>query len=152
MFFFFFFFSSRRRHTRLTCDWSSDVCSSDLGPDRQAVPRDDDLPQSRQLCIRRPPGSRRSARDRRGRCEGSRDSTTGPEGRAGSALPNDRRIVTSEIYRADRSAETVSPSPPREPSLRDRSCSYLDRLAQTRGPSMIRAVQRTFWFRAFLYS
>src|SRR6266571_5998268 len=24
-----FFFSSRRRHTRLTCDWSSDVCSSD---------------------------------------------------------------------------------------------------------------------------
>src|SRR6516225_1636234 len=33
-YFFFFFFSSRRRHTRLTCDWSSDVCSSDLGPDR----------------------------------------------------------------------------------------------------------------------
>src|SRR4051812_3235758 len=30
VFFFFFFFSSRRRHTRLTCDWSSDVCSSDL--------------------------------------------------------------------------------------------------------------------------
>src|SRR5690242_21243208 len=29
-FFWFFFFSSRRRHTRLTCDWSSDVCSSDL--------------------------------------------------------------------------------------------------------------------------
>src|SRR5580698_2726872 len=28
----FFFFSSRRRHTRLTCDWSSDVCSSDLAP------------------------------------------------------------------------------------------------------------------------
>src|SRR5689334_24664535 len=29
-FFFFFFFSSRRRHTRWNCDWSSDVCSSDL--------------------------------------------------------------------------------------------------------------------------
>src|SRR6267143_1340428 len=26
----FFFFSSRRRHTRWNCDWSSDVCSSDL--------------------------------------------------------------------------------------------------------------------------
>src|SRR4030066_1598504 len=26
-----FFFSSRRRHTRFKCDWSSDVCSSDLG-------------------------------------------------------------------------------------------------------------------------
>src|SRR5262249_57233979 len=25
-------FSSRRRHTRLVSDWSSDVCSSDLGP------------------------------------------------------------------------------------------------------------------------
>src|SRR5260221_8758090 len=29
-FWFFFFFSSRRRHTRSLCDWSSDVCSSDL--------------------------------------------------------------------------------------------------------------------------
>src|SRR5438105_7426898 len=28
---FFFFFSSRRRHTRSTREWSSDVCSSDLG-------------------------------------------------------------------------------------------------------------------------
>src|SRR6267143_5282324 len=27
---FFCFFSSRRRHTRWNCDWSSDVCSSDL--------------------------------------------------------------------------------------------------------------------------
>src|SRR5260370_11085776 len=28
-----FFFSSRRRHTIFKCDWSSDVCSSDLGVD-----------------------------------------------------------------------------------------------------------------------
>src|SRR5262245_41649024 len=28
---YFFFFSSRRRHTRCLSDWSSDVCSSDLG-------------------------------------------------------------------------------------------------------------------------
>src|SRR5690242_21383801 len=33
-----FFFSSRRRHTRLTCDWSSDVCSSDLEPVRAHDP------------------------------------------------------------------------------------------------------------------
>src|SRR5690348_18017390 len=32
-----FFFSSRRRHTRWTGDWSSDVCSSDLG---DAAPSD----------------------------------------------------------------------------------------------------------------
>src|SRR5205085_3554605 len=30
-----FFFSSRRRHTRFDCDWSSDVCSSDL----QSLPK-----------------------------------------------------------------------------------------------------------------
>src|SRR5260370_5433238 len=34
----FFFFSSRRRHTRFKCDWSSDVCSSDL------IERDDAYP------------------------------------------------------------------------------------------------------------
>src|SRR2546430_3232392 len=30
-----FFFSSRRRHTRFDCDWSSDVCSSDLPMQRR---------------------------------------------------------------------------------------------------------------------
>src|SRR5205085_8690417 len=32
--------SSRRRHTRFDCDWSSDVCSSDLFPpdDRHGMP------------------------------------------------------------------------------------------------------------------
>src|SRR5688572_33036299 len=51
-----FFFSSRRRHTRFDCDWSSDVCSSDLAVfvlqgrggvarDRPVVrPRDHHLP------------------------------------------------------------------------------------------------------------
>src|SRR6185503_2478844 len=34
---YFFFFSSRRRHTRCSRDWSSDVCSSDLGDDRSEV-------------------------------------------------------------------------------------------------------------------
>src|SRR5438132_10364529 len=36
-FVFFFFFSSRRRHTISLCDWSSDVCSSDLGKLRAIV-------------------------------------------------------------------------------------------------------------------
>src|SRR5260370_30167437 len=35
--FVFFFFSSRRRHTRFKCDWSSDVCSSDLELKRPGV-------------------------------------------------------------------------------------------------------------------
>src|SRR5688572_31247714 len=43
VFFFFFFFSSRRRHTRFDCDWSSDVCSSDLKLARQAAKDGDPL-------------------------------------------------------------------------------------------------------------
>src|SRR2546427_188293 len=34
------FFSSRRRHTRFDCDWSSDVCSSDLGVSDAHAPVD----------------------------------------------------------------------------------------------------------------
>src|SRR2546427_3395528 len=44
----FFFFSSRRRHTRFDCDWSSDVCSSDLNPDlkwRQSAKAIEELTQ-----------------------------------------------------------------------------------------------------------
>src|SRR5690242_14323388 len=44
-----FFFSSRRRHTRLTCDWSSDVCSSDLESLRKYLttkPTDNDPPHA----------------------------------------------------------------------------------------------------------
>src|SRR2546430_9125751 len=37
---FFFFFSSRRRHTRFDCDWSSDVCSSDLKPAEGLLPQE----------------------------------------------------------------------------------------------------------------
>src|SRR5947207_15018455 len=40
VFVFFFFFSSRRRHTRSLCDWSSDVCSSDLRLARAYTGRD----------------------------------------------------------------------------------------------------------------
>src|SRR2546422_5851745 len=53
----FFFFSSRRRHTRCSRDWSSDVCSSDLGkrfgiepdvvPERVA----DDLEPGHGICL-----------------------------------------------------------------------------------------------------
>src|SRR2546429_6495862 len=32
-----FFFSSRRRHTRCSRDWSSDVCSSDLGAAKRCL-------------------------------------------------------------------------------------------------------------------
>src|SRR5437588_12956847 len=46
-----FFFSSRRRHTRSLCDWSSDVCSSDL-------PRRPDLVRREQGLLARHPAWR----------------------------------------------------------------------------------------------
>src|SRR2546430_13396824 len=45
---FFFFFSSRRRHTRFDCDWSSDVCSSDLA--LTPAPRAPSITAVRRIC------------------------------------------------------------------------------------------------------
>src|SRR3712207_1800819 len=66
LFFCFFFFSSRRRHTRYWRDWSSDVCSSDLGEVRVAA---GDLEE--RLCLQallpeRRPLARPPARDEKG--------------------------------------------------------------------------------------
>src|SRR5256886_5993936 len=61
---FFFFFSSRRRHTRFDCDWSSDVCSSDL-PRRRSRSR----AATTRGCARHPA---RSARGRRRGCRSTR--------------------------------------------------------------------------------
>src|SRR2546430_11775409 len=46
-----FFFSSRRRHTRFDCDWSSDVCSSDLLADsvRRFIRKDYDFESRRKI-------------------------------------------------------------------------------------------------------
>src|SRR5256886_4413305 len=53
-----FFFSSRRRHTRFDCDWSSDVCSSDLEQARKAkldpvIGRDEEIRRVMQVLSRR---------------------------------------------------------------------------------------------------
>src|SRR5699024_11281350 len=46
-----FLFSSRRRHTRSKRDWSSDVCSSDLGPYSQAIEAGDFIYVSGQIPV-----------------------------------------------------------------------------------------------------
>src|SRR5262245_62615105 len=54
LFYVFFFFSSRRRHTRCLSDWSSDVCSSDLGLGLRRCPvvgRCRELGASDELCV-----------------------------------------------------------------------------------------------------
>src|SRR5438132_13196752 len=55
-----FFFSSRRRHTRSLCDWSSDVCSSDLGDLVERSPATARLPglKAGERSTRSPPGAR----------------------------------------------------------------------------------------------
>src|SRR2546430_2792453 len=60
---FVFFFSSRRRHTRFDCDWSSDVCSSDLLPGgRRSTSTDDRCasPRAPSIARRRKASSARS--------------------------------------------------------------------------------------------
>src|SRR5256885_15493842 len=76
-----FFFSSRRRHTRLQGDWSSDVCSSDLGT---AVGR-------RASSRGGPPGRRgwRGGRSRGGGVSRGREGQ-GSAGRPGSEPPGDQ--------------------------------------------------------------
>src|SRR5256885_11909164 len=76
-----FFFSSRRRHTRLQGDWSSDVCSSDLGVGRGLVGDFDGgqcrLGQGLRVRGRRPCGAQRAAQRR-----GQWMETKGVRGRA----------------------------------------------------------------------
>src|SRR2546430_12509438 len=76
-----FFFSSRRRHTRFDCDWSSDVCSSDLwpfswrkaarpipqlppgkGPRQKMLRRQGRGEENERICSWTPPGSQSEAR------------------------------------------------------------------------------------------
>src|SRR5688572_31206798 len=62
--FVFFFFSSRRRHTRFDCDWSSDVCSSDLcrSCSRSSSPPISSSPSCRKARRPRPRGAGRCCR------------------------------------------------------------------------------------------
>src|SRR2546430_12181027 len=61
-----FLFSSRRRHTRFDCDWSSDVCSSDLfviptdwTPGRELTAANN---RSKKVSVVRTPSCKRSCR------------------------------------------------------------------------------------------
>src|SRR2546427_9023380 len=64
--FLFFFFSSRRRHTRFDCDWSSDVCSSDLRREPGGALRAEPRRTQNRLPPARPTAA---AHQRRGRSE-----------------------------------------------------------------------------------
>src|SRR2546422_1450180 len=87
-----FFFSSRRRHTRCSRDWSSDVCSSDLGG--RALPR--------------PRGCVRDAGGRARGCGAARRRAVGPDVHHHALTmrgPRPGRILVSEAELRARIAE-----------------------------------------------
>src|SRR5579859_2119958 len=81
---YFFFFSSRRRHTRFDCDWSSDVCSSDL-----VVPVDDAGAQRAVGLVQRDDGRALAGQADGGDVvsEAAEVAGQGREGGQGGALP-----------------------------------------------------------------
>src|SRR5690242_296816 len=86
-----FFFSSRRRHTRLTCDWSSDVCSSDLAAPRSghaAVDRAACNRAADRTCSRAEQSMAKQAMSN----DGARDSADDSAGRCGGARSEERRV------------------------------------------------------------
>src|SRR3546814_5507285 len=60
--FVFFFFKQKTAYEMRISDWSSDVCSSDLGPRRRTLP-DPAAPRDRKIC--RGQGPRHRSLDRR---------------------------------------------------------------------------------------
>src|SRR5260370_27167829 len=92
----FFFFSSRRRHTRFKCDWSSDVCSSDLS--RRCI-RASRRPHAARASRRSRSGSRRSPRPR------SRTPAASP--RVSRPWASERMNVTADAGSPEASAPAV---------------------------------------------
>src|SRR2546422_3419092 len=109
----FFFFSSRRRHTRCSRDWSSDVCSSDLGD------ADTPEPGGGKPTHHAPSGVKRSNSVRAGNATrpaarnndiearpARRPSRERPEAKAARRarskqclLPNNRNMITQMLHR-----------------------------------------------------
>src|SRR5476649_1873896 len=91
MFFLFFFFSSRRRHTRSLCDWSSDVCSSDL-------PESPGTSASRAADSFRPPPPPARAAERRGATTRGSGTVHGPASQRNSNRAGEAGSPYREYY------------------------------------------------------
>src|SRR5436853_5009452 len=90
LFFFFFFFSSRRRHTSCLSDWSSDVCSSDLGAWPPAPPPA--LPMGRSGCALWPSSTSRRRRSSAKRRASLGSSANWRSASSGSSRSEERRV------------------------------------------------------------
>src|SRR5207245_5700128 len=101
---FFFFFSSRRRHTRCYRDWSSDVCSSDLGghDDRQGIAAHRRAHRARRLRLADARAdlrvaARAAARNGEQRAPRSEERRVGKEGRTVRSTEAYKRATTVSI-------------------------------------------------------
>src|SRR2546430_4559625 len=110
----FFFFSSRRRHTRFDCDWSSDVCSSDLVTVVEL--KDIQLPDSMQRAMARQAEAEREKRAKIIAAEGEA-LAAGELGRASDemmahplALPL-RNLQTMVEIGVDKNSTIMFPAP-----------------------------------------
>src|SRR5436305_13602657 len=100
----FFFFSSRRRHTRCGRDWSSDVCSSDLGLHARAEGDDEPAEQHQQRTL--DPHARRGTHERdaeigRASCRETVQSTV-------VAVSLKKKIVKSKLGVGDNLDDRIS--------------------------------------------
>src|SRR5688572_2062917 len=112
---FFFFFSSRRRHTRFDCDWSSDVCSSDLRLSPNATSA------RYKLCFL-PIGSRKHATEvlavsLHAPTQQNRADDHGDHGIAPAVAPDERRGHRQGTQRHERFALAVAVAPRAVPAF-----------------------------------
>src|SRR5260370_12903974 len=120
-----FFFSSRRRHTRFKCDWSSDVCSSDLKEEARKftfyqgdVDGKSNIEKSMDDYLRGKPGVRYLRRNAKGTIDGVLREDPPKQG-ANVFLTIDARIqaIADEAFLAVRTAMTVHVLPNTRTSL-----------------------------------
>src|SRR5438034_10763239 len=86
-----FFFSSRRRHTRSLCDWSSDVCSSDLNQEQMASHEADQTRRQRHGQVDGPPEGWDERAGRQRRANRSEERRVGKECRSRWARDNQKK-------------------------------------------------------------
>src|SRR2546430_2804798 len=102
-----FFFSSRRRHTRFDCDWSSDVCSSDLSGAGQ-IAEGDCVTMARRAARTRVPG-----RDERARDAAAAADERPRQGHGDSRPPPPDRGATAATAWTEGAVRTLRPGLPR---------------------------------------
>src|SRR6266511_2590175 len=131
---FFLFFSSKSRHTRFSRDWSSDVCSSDLGADSGFVHHSAGTAASRKAAVHSRMASGSSSSDSRTRITllANGTSTSGLMHRTNPGVSwtsppctEVHRIDSSHWCRSTASTSSACDTPPGTTPMSDRQDAVL---------------------------